>query len=230
MKSLTIIIILCTLILILTFSIRYIIIDNIPISHSRFKENFTGYLSTLYHPSCNNNVDLYNTIELVSTMPKYVYDYSNTPSNNLDNFFIYSKPAQIDVNEIDIPYNKINNELEIHKNIFKKIIALNRDRDFPEFIIIFNSQYKVPLNFNLLISSQLNRLNIHNIDMIIFGNTNNLSTKESISYIISKKFVAQILEDLTISPSQTSQTSQISQTLISLLQEKYKNYKEIYFI
>ena len=204
------------LILVLTLGLRYIIIDEsvLSIIH-RTNETFTGFQSD-FHPSCNNNTDLYSTIELVSTMPKYVYDYSASPSNNLDNFFVYSKPAQVDVEEIDYlsPQNiHTKNELEIHINIFRKLVETGRD--FPEFVMVFNSQYKMPYNFTVKMSNYLNRINMSSIDMIIFGgNVDNLS----ISYVISKNFAKQIITDLVTSTSQS---------LLSLLKEKYINNRNI---
>ena len=195
MKSSTIIICICMLILILTLSLRYIIIDS-------SVEKFTGYQSD-FHPSCNNNIDLYTTIALITTMPKYVYDNTAQATNNLDNFFIYSKPAQVDVEEVEMA-TPPKNELDIHKQIFKNLVATGKD--FPDFVMVFSSQYKMPTNFTASMSNIINRFNMSNVDMVIFGGN-------AQCYIISKKFASRILADL--------QTS-TSQTLSSLLKEKYE--------
>ena len=209
MRVSLIIVFICILIAIVTLSLRYIVIGSSKYYHNN-NEHFTGFQSD-FRPSCNNNIDLYTSIELITTMPKYVYDSSNSPSNNLDNFFIYSKPAQVDVEEVDTlannNNNSIKNEIDIHINILNRLVATGKD--FPNYVMVFNSQYKMPINFTAQISNYVNRLNMSSVDMLIFGG-------EHLCYIISKKFAKQILALHT--------NSQLKpQTLLSLLKDNMSN-------
>jgi hypothetical protein len=165
MKPVKIVVILILLIIITTLSLRYI-------SVGEHIENF--------------GIDTYTSIERVTTMPKYVVSFDRL-DNSLNNFFLYSKAAQVDVdNELNNIDGKYKNELEMHKEIWNKMVELNGE--FPPFAIVFKSSVVLPTNFTQRMAEFLNNAPFK-YDMILFGP----DKSNSDAYIITREFAKKIL-------------------------------------